>query len=224
MSNVWIVIPARNESQKIGEVISKIQKEGFQKIIVVDDGSTDETFQIAETKGAKVLKHIINRGAGAATFTGIQAALLKGAEVIVTLDADGQHSPEDLQNLIQPILTKKADVVIGSRLIHKKNMPVMRRLFNYIGNFVTWMLFGLWVSDSQSGFKAFSREAATQIELKTSGYEFCSEMIREIKIKHLRYLEVPIQTHYSEYSMRKGQSFSNGIKTFWKLLLRSLMQ
>lgn len=224
MQKIWIVIPARNESQKIGEVIDKIKQEGYQDIIVVDDGSTDNTGEVARKSGAQILRHSLNRGAGAATFTGMKAALLKGADVIVTLDADGQHAPEDVQNLIQPILDDKADAVIGSRLIQRKDMPWIRRVFNYIGNFVTWMLFGLWVSDSQSGFKAFSKKAAAQIEIKTSGYEFCSEMIREINVKRLRYAEVPIQTHYTEYSMQKGQSFSNGVKTFWKLVLRSFMQ
>ncbi len=224
MKSVYIVIPARNESRKIGEVITKIRKEGFQHILVVDDGSSDQTFQIAEQNGAKVVKHIVNRGAGAATFTGIQTALELDAEIIVTMDADGQHDSKDIQSLIQPILDKKVDVVLGSRLILKKGMPLIRRFFNYIGNLVTWVLFGLWVSDSQSGFKAFSKKAAAAIEIKTNGYEFCSEVIRELKVKKIKYTEIPIKTKYTKYSMQKGQSFANGVSTLVKLVLRSFMK
>lgn len=224
MKGVYIVIPARNEAQKIGEVLSEIRKEGFNNIFVVDDGSTDSTAEVVEKSHAHVVRHIVNRGAGAATFTGIKAALEFNAEVIVTMDADGQHDPKDIPNLIKPILKKQSEVVLGSRLIQKKGMPLIRRIFNFIGNVVTWVLFGLWVSDSQSGFKAFSREAAEKIEIKTNGYEFCSELIRELKAKKLTYVEVPIQTKYTEYSMQKGQSFSNGVKTFTKLVLRSFMR
>lgn len=224
MQSLYIVIPARNEAKKILEVLLSIYAQGFRNVIVVDDGSIDETFQIAQQNGAQVLRHSINRGAGAATFTGIQAALKLGAEIIVTLDADGQHNPADLQKVIQPILEKKAEIVIGSRLLNKKDMPYLRRLFNLIGNTVTWILFGLWVSDSQSGFKAFSRQAAQKIEIKTNGFEFCSEIIREIKLKKIKYQEVPIQTQYSDYSLAKGQSFATGIKTLAKLILRSFMQ
>ena len=224
MSNLFVIIPAKNEASQIGEVILRIREQGFKNIIVVDDGSNDKTADIAKNTGAKVLKHIVNRGAGAATYTGIKAALSLNAEIIVTIDADGQHNPVDLQNLIKPILEKKVDVVIGSRLKQKKNMPAIRRFFNFGGNLITWILFGLWVTDSQSGFKAFSRKAAESIEIKTNGYEFCSEVIREIKMKKLKFIEIPIKTHYSKYSLQKGQSFANGIRTFGKLILRSLMQ
>ena len=224
MQGVFIVIPARNEAQKIGEVILEIRKEGFQNIVVVDDGSTDNTAEVAQKNGAKVAKHILNRGAGAATFTGMKTALALGAQIVVTMDADGQHDSQDIQNLVRPILEKKVEVVLGSRLMQKKEMPFLRRFFNFIGNVVTWILFGLWVSDSQSGFKAFSREAVQKIQIKTNGYEFCSEVIRELKTKKLKFIEVPIQTKYTQYSMQKGQSFANGVKTFTKLVLRSFMQ
>lgn len=224
MSKIFIVIPARNEAQQIGEVLLEIRRKGFENVLVVDDGSDDKTVEIAEKSGAKVVQHILNRGAGAATFTGIKAVLELDAEIIVTMDADGQHAPEDIHNLIQPILDKKYDIVLGSRLLEKKEMPLIRRFFNYTGNLITWILFGLWVSDSQSGFKAFSKKAAEQIEIKTNGYEFCSEVIREIKTKKLSFAEIPIQTKYTEYSMQKGQSFANGVRTFVKLVLRSFMQ
>jgi len=224
MQTIYVIIPARNEAQKIGAVITAIQNEGFYNILVVDDGSTDNTGKVALKKGAKVVRHIINRGAGAATFTGIKTALSLGADLIITMDADGQHDPQDIQELIQPIIAKEVDIVLGSRLILKKEMPIMRRFFNYIGNLVTWILFGLWVSDSQSGFKVFSQKAAEKIEIKTNGYEFCSEVIRELKSKNLKFVELPIKIRYTDYSMQKGQSFANGIKTFTKLLLRSVMQ
>lgn len=221
--DIWIVIPAMNEVNKIGEVIRLVLQQGYQNIMVIDDGSQDGTGRVAQKAGARVLRHMINRGAGAATYTGIQAVLKLGANVIVTLDADGQHRPDDLEKLIKPILEKKTEVVLGSRLLEKQKMPLLRKIFNLMGNVVTWLLFGLWVSDSQSGFKAFSRRAVEQIKIQTNGYEFCSEVIREIRLHKLKFIEVPIQTHYSEYSLQKGQNFTNGVKTFWKLILRKLM-
>lgn len=223
--NIWIILPAYNEGRVIGQVIADIRNEGYKNIIVVDDFSKDDTLGIAKKAGAHAIRHVINRGAGAATKTGIDYALNENAAVIVTMDSDGQHLPLDIKKLVEPIMHDGLDVVIGSRLINPEGMPWIRRVANRMGNLSTHILFGINVTDSQSGFKAFSRMAAEKIQIRTNRYEFCSEVLHEIKKNRLRFAEVPIKVIYTDYSMTKGhgQGIINGIKTLAKLILKKLL-
>lgn len=214
------VIPAYNEEKTIGNVVRKTT--GFaDEVLVVDDGSADKTQEIARNYGAKVLNLRINRGLGSAIRTGIKAALARGADIIITLDADGQHNPEDIKKIIEPILKNEADVAIGTRM-KEKGMPTKRRMANLTANFVTFLLFGIWAKDSQSGFRAFSAKAAKLIDLRTDRMEISSEIISEIKDKNLRFAEIRIKPVYTEYSMSKGQNFFVGIETAFRLFLRRL--
>jgi len=222
MANVFIVIPVLNEEKHIFEIIRSCQKEGYKNIIVVDDGSTDKTAEKGKEAGAIVISHIVNCGPGAATQTGIDVALDYGADIIVTLDGDGQHDPRDIHKLVLPITKNDKDVVIGSRFLDKNTIPWIRRLFNKFGNFVTYIISGKKVTDSQSGFKAFSRYAALILHIDNNGYEFCSELIRQIAEYKFNSAEVPIRVYYSQYSLNKGQSFANGVKITLKLIVRTL--
>jgi len=216
-----IVIPAYNEAEVIQSVIREIKSAGYENIVVVDDGSADDTrARAAELIGKNALRHKLNRGKGGATKTGIEAAKILGADIIVTVDGDGQHDPKDIQKLIAPILENKADVVLGTRLIDPTGMPLHKIIANHIGNFFTWYLFGLWVTDSQSGFRAYSRRAADLINTKADRYEYDSEVIREIYIYKLKYIEIPISVRYTAYSMGKvqKQGFINGLKTLYKMV------
>lgn len=218
---MWIVIPAYNEEKVIQDVIREIQAAGYKNIIVVDDGSADQTYAKAKKiPGVIALKHPINRGKGAATKTGIEAAKMLEAGIIVTMDGDGQHNPADIARLIEPIKSNHCDVVLGTRLIDPKGMPRHKILANWVGNAVTWYFYGLWVSDSQSGFRAYSRHASELINTKTDRYEYDSEVIREIYTYKLKYKEVPIEVRYTDYSMGKihKQSFVNGLKTLYKII------
>lgn len=224
-NKVFIVIPAFNEESVIQNIIREIKNEGYKNIIIVDDGSEDNTYQKAKKiEGITALRHRINRGKGAATKTGIEAAKLLGADVIVTMDGDGQHDPKDTRNIINPILEKKCEVVLGSRLKNPEGMPFYKRLQNRIANLITWYLFGLWVTDSQSGFRAYSRKAAELINTRADRYEYDSEVIREIYIYRLRFKEISIRASYTEYSKSKPekQNLFNGLRTlykmFWKLI------
>lgn len=217
----YIVIPAYNEATVIHNVIAEIRSAGYENIIVVDDGSSDNTYAKAQSfSGVTVLKHRINRGKGAATKTGIEAAKMLGADIIVTMDGDGQHNPGDIKRLIDPILRAQADVVLGTRLRDPRGMPWYKILANHIGNAMTWYFYGLWVSDSQSGFRAYSRHASELINTQTDRYEYDSEVIREICFYKLQYTEVPIEVRYTEYSMGKvqKQGFWNGLKTLYKII------
>ncbi len=218
---MWIVLPAYNEEKIIQDTLREIQSVGYKNIIVVDDGSHDQTYERAkEIPGIVVLRHKLNRGKGAATKTGIEAAKLLDAGIIVTMDSDGQHNPQDIARLIEPIEKNHCDVVLGTRLQNPKGMPWYKICANHIGNALTWYFYGLWVSDSQSGFRAYSRHASELINTKTDRYEYDSEVIREIYIYKLKYKEVPIEVRYTEYSMGKiqKQGFWNGLKTIYKMV------
>jgi glycosyltransferase involved in cell wall biosynthesis len=219
-----IVMPAYNEAKVIGRVIKGLYREGYKDIVVVDDGSSDKTGDIARQHGADVYRHAINRGLGGALGTGIEAAKQKSADIIVTFDSDGQHNPKDIKKVIQPIIQGRADAVIGSRLLRPKGMPWIRRIGNMGLNVITWMLFGVWTTDSQSGLRAFSRKAASRIEILTNRMEVSSEIIREIGTKRVRFREVPIRAIYTDYSLEHGQSNMNAFRIVAKLVLKKLMR
>ncbi len=212
------IIPAYNEEKNIGWVINGVKKY-TDNIIVIDDGSEDKTYQIAYQSGVKVYHHLINRGLGGALSTGVKAALLDEADIIVTLDADGQHSPKEIPCLLTPIVEGKADIVIGSRFLNPQKMPLFRRTGNYFFNLITFFLFGIWTTDSQSGMRAFSKKVAENLEIFTSGMEVSSEIMKEIKFHKLKFKEAPIKAIYTPYSLSKGQGFFVGLKTLIKLLI-----
>jgi glycosyltransferase involved in cell wall biosynthesis len=222
---VVIIIPAYNEEKNIKSIINACQLLGYSHIVVVDDGSTDNTAAIAREAGAVVVSHILNRGAGAATQTGLQAARLLNADVAVTIDADEQHKPQDIKSLINVLVAEKSDVVIGSRFMnHENRVPLVRRLFNRIANIVTYFLSGIMLTDSQSGLKAFSRKALETINISSSGFEFSSEIIRETDHYKLSITEVPVSVVYTPYSLSKGQNLSTGLATVFRLIIRTLMR
>lgn len=223
-----IIIPAYNEASVIGLTLKSMPKNihPFKSIevIVIDDGSLDDTYAIAKENGATVFRHTINRGVGAATGTGFAAARIRNADVVITFDADGQHRPEDIQPVCMPILENAADVVIGSRMTMTKGMPVIRKYMNWCANLLTYLLFGIWVTDSQSGFRAYSAYALSRIDIRTNRYEVCSEILGEVSKNRLRLVEVPIPSIYTDYSLNKGQKNSNSFSILFKLILRKLMR
>ena len=223
-ARIAIVIPVYNEAAVIGEVLAEIGETGNFSIIVVDDGSVDESFVQASVHGALALRHRINRGKGAAVKTGIMAANLLEPDVVVTMDGDGQHNPADIDPLIRPILDGNADVVLGSRTLKRDEMPRIKVVANSCGNFFTWLLYGIWVSDSQSGFRAYSKYAALIIDTKADKYEYDSKVIREIKTNRLKYAEIPVQTRYTEYSQGKTQKQGvvNGLITLFRMIWHTL--
>jgi glycosyltransferase involved in cell wall biosynthesis len=215
--NLVVVIPAYNEEKNISRVI-KGAKKYTDRVIVIDDGSKDKTFQAACQNGAIVYRHLINRGLGGALGTGIKAALLEKADIIATLDADGQHNPAEIPKLLNPIVKGRADVVIGSRFLKKQDIPFFRRIGNYFFNLATFFLFGVWTTDSQSGMRALNKKAAEKLDIYTSGMEVSSEIFKEIKFHKLRLKEVPIKAIYTPYSLSKGQGFKVGLRTLRKLI------
>lgn len=217
------VIPAYDEERTIADVVARSM--GFcSSVVVVDDGSSDSTVERARKAGAVVVRHQVNRGAGAATVTGLRAAAALGARAVVTLDADGQHDPAEISKVVQPIIDGQADVVIGARLLSRQEMPRLTRVFNSVANIVTYLLSGIWCSDSQSGFRAYSAKAVARIQLRSSGFEICSEISREVARCGFRMVEVPVSAIYPPNSSHKGQNYSTGMETVFRLIVRSLMR
>lgn len=217
-----VIIPAYNEAPVIGTVIRDLKKTMPQcSLVVIDDGSTDETGPIALQLGVPVIRHPINRGLGGAIGTGLEYAKQGEYDVAVTFDADGQHDPKDIGPIIEPIKHRQVDIVIGTRM--KKNLdsiPVDRQLIIKLSNIITFMLFGFRTSDSLSGFRAFSKKAMQKIRIKTQEMEVSNEIFSQIKRHGLLYAEVPISIRYTAYSRSKGQPNSNALNVGYKLLLR----
>ena len=216
LNKVWVVIPAYNEEKHIEKVIKKAKK--FAKnILVVDDGSKDKTAIIAEKSGAFVLKHLVNLGKGAALKTGCEYVIKKGAEKIVVLDADGQHDPKEIPNFVNAL--KKADIVFGYRRLNKK-MPFVLRYGNWFIFFMTNLLFGLKIVDTQCGYRAFKSKVYNKIKWNAQDYSMESEIIANAGNHHLKYSQIPIETIYSD--KYKGTTVIDGIKivlnmVWWRL-------
>lgn len=225
MASITIVIPVYNEQDVIQNVIDEISNHGEYNIIVVDDGSADGTFKRACDCDVLAIRHKINRGKGAAVKTGVMVANMLEADVVVTMDGDGQHDPTDIPSLVKPILQENCDVVLGSRMLNHEGMPFLKVVANRIGNIITWLFYGILVSDSQSGYRAYSKFAAKIIDTKADKYEYDSKVIREIKNNRLCFTEVPVQVRYTEYSMGKKQKqgFVNGIVTLFRMIWNMLV-
>ena len=219
----YIVIPAYNEERSLGKVVDDLRKNGFENIIVINDGSTDNTLEVAKNKKIKVYSHIINRGLGGALNTGISAALKNNADIIATCDADGQHNPKDIKKAIDFLKKENLDVVIGSRLINSMGMPLSRKIINSGASFVTQLLFGIYSTDTQSGLRVFTNKAAKKIIIKTNKMEVSSEIIKEIGRNKMKFKEIPIEVIYTDYSTGKGQGGMNAFNIAYKLILRKIM-
>lgn len=221
----WIVIPAFNEENKIQKVIFGLKDKGYTHLVVVDDGSKDLTFQKAYSTGTTVLKHIVNRGQGAALKTGIDYALERGAEVIVTFDSDGQHQPEDIPKLLKPIQEGIADVSLGSRFLSpNSNTPITRKVFLKGGAFTFKVMYGVNLTDSHNGLRAFSRHAAQLINITQDKMEHASEIVEEIGRHNLRHTEVPVTIKYTDYSLQHGQKTANAFKILFKMIFKKVVK
>ncbi|MFH1072283.1 MAG: glycosyltransferase family 2 protein [Nanoarchaeota archaeon] len=226
-TDTYIVIAAYNEEKAIANVVKGLQKEGYQHIIVVDDGSKDKTAAQAEKAGAKALRHIINRGQGAALRTGITYALKNGAHLLVTFDADGQHDPADIKKMIAPVAHGECDVTLGSRFLRRQSadkVPFFRKMILKLAILFTWIVNGIRLTDVHNGLRCLSRTAAQKIMITSSRMEHASEILEEIKRKKLRYKEIPVTIAYTDYSKMKGQSSMKSIEIGLKLLVKKLMR
>lgn len=198
--NIAIVIPAFNESQRIHQVINSVKKYGFS-IIVVDDGSQDQTYETLKKLKVTTLRHKVNLGKGAALKTGCEAAFLMGAEAVIMMDSDGQHKAEDLPKFIEALRSGEYDIVFGSRNF-RLGIPLIRFIGNKFASFLVSFLFGIYVTDLLCGYRAFTKKAFEKLKWQSSGYGIETEMVVKAGIYKLKHCEVPVETIY--YDKFKG--------------------
>ena len=219
VTRTWLVIAAYNEGAMVADVIRNAVPT-FPNIVVVDDGSRDDTAAIACAAGAPVIRHPINLGQGAAIQTGIDFALGEGAAIVVTFDADGQHRVEDAMLLARAVDAGEADIVCGSRFLGLESvaMPPSRRATLRLAALFTRLSCGVPVTDAHNGLRALSRKAASRLRITQNRMAHASEIIAQVRTNRLRYKEYPVQIIYTDYSMAKGQKISNAVNILIDLL------
>lgn len=209
---VWIVVPAFQEGAKVRDVVTELRAR-YGHVVVVDDGSRDDTSSKALEAGAVVLRHVVNRGQGAALQTGLRYALAEGAEYIVTFDSDGQHDVDDVARLLDPIVAGNADVALGSRFLGSTDeVPSTRRAILKAAVVFTRLTSGAHVTDAHNGIRAFSRRAASRIHITMDRMAHASEILDQIVGCGLRFVEVPVHVRYTAYSREKGQRSSAALR------------
>lgn len=217
--NIGIIIPSHNESRTIGTLVSRLRQLNHE-VLVIDDGSRDDTGRIAQTQGAMVLRNERNLGKGAALRRGFAAFINRPLDGIITMDADGQHDPEDIRNFLIAAEHNQPCVVIGNRLAEPKDMPGLRWLTNRFMSYILSLVCQQKIADSQCGFRFISLSIIRKARLRTDNFEIESELLVEASRKGYRILSVPIRTIYG-----KEKSYVNPfIDTlrFLKFLFREL--
>lgn len=212
----WVVMPCYNESRHISEVIREVLSY-TKNLVVIDDGSKDSTFEIAKKLNKHTIKHVINLGKGAALKTGAEFAISNGAKRIIFIDSDGQHEPREIPTFFK--LLDKYDIVFGYRKFNKR-MPFILRFGNFMLTNITYLLFGVKLSDTQSGYRAMTAKSYKLIKWKSTDYSVETEMIANVGKNNLSYKEIPIKTLYE--NRYKGTTVLDGLKIGLKMLFYKL--
>jgi len=223
-SDVFVVVPVYNEVKVIAKTLTDLLITDYQ-VVVVDDGSKDGTWHEVTCMPVYALQHPVNLGQGAALQTGTLFAMMQGAGIIVHFDADGQHRVEDIAALIRPLRQGTADVALGSRFLRPEDIraiPPARRLLLKFARLVNGVMTGMWLSDAHNGLRALTFQSASQIHLRENRFAHASEILGQIKRASLRYVEVPVQVVYSDYSRAKGQSAWNAVNILIDMLLHKI--
>ncbi|MCV7014552.1 glycosyltransferase family 2 protein [Mycolicibacterium madagascariense] len=224
--DAWIVIPAFNEATVISDVVADVTSV-FANVVVVDDGSRDDTADRAWRAGAHVVRHPVNLGQGAAIQTGVEYARSRpGAAVFATFDADGQHRVQDVVRMIKRLVTEDLDIVVGTRFAESApvGMPVLRRLLFPLIAKLSPASRRLGLTDAHNGLRVFNRTVADGLNLTMNGMAHASEIVAEIVEHGWRVAEEPVEILYTDYSMSKGQPLVNGVNIVFDGLLRKRMR
>lgn len=219
-SDTWVVIPLYNEATVIGEVVQTLTRH-FQNIVCIDDGSNDQSAQIAEKAGAKIIHHPINLGQGAALQTGFDYALTKNTQYVVTFDADGQHRPQDAAAMLQKARETDAAIVFGSRFLDNRSKPgLAKKIVLKTAVLVTNLTTRTKLSDAHNGLRVIRHDALKQIRLKQDRMAHGTEIVAKLAKTRLKYIEHPVEVIYTDYSKAKGQSLLNSINILIDLIVR----
>ncbi len=216
---VWIIMAAYNAGEVIGDVLSSLNNV-TEKIVVVDDGSRDNTFKVASKYRCHVIKHLINFGQGAALRTGMEYALKQGAKILVHFDSDGQMQIKDIEPMIELIKQNKCDVTFGSRYLRRgSKVPFTKKWFIHKpAIYFNWLFTGMKMSDAHCGFRAFSSLAAKKCVIRQNRMAHATEILQLVNTHRLRYTEVPVDIVYRHY----GQLFTKSFEIFGDLIKRKI--
>ena len=220
--DVWIVVPAFNEASVIGDVVADIRSV-FDHVVLVDDGSKDNTGDIALRAGAHVVPHPVNLGQGAAIQTGVEYARSQpGAQVFATFDADGQHRLKDVVRMIDRLSTDDVDLVVGTRFAEPTTSkpPLLKRIILRVAALVSPSSRQLGLTDAHNGLRVFNKTVADRLNITMSGMSHASEFITLAVENGWRVAEEPVEILYTEYSKSKGQPLLNGVNIVFDGLLR----
>ncbi len=219
LDSTWVIVPAYNEGERIGNVLSGV-KTHSNNIVVVDDGSHDNTFDVSKSHTQHTLRHIVNLGKGAALKTGCDFAVRNGAKNIVVIDADGQHNSSLIPKFVEELNNGK-EIVFGYRELGG-NMPFVLRFGNLFINKTTSALYGMDLNDTQCGYRGFTSEAYNKIRWGASDYCMESEMIKNAAKHKLKYSQIPIETIYAD--KYKGTTVIDGVKIVLRMFLWRLTE
>ncbi len=222
--DVWIVVPAFNEAGVIGDVISELRSV-FPNVVCVDDGSADDTGDIALRAGAHLVRHPVNLGQGAAIQTGVEYARSRpGAQVFATFDADGQHRVTDVLAMIDRLTSDAADIVIGTRFgPGVSRPPLLKRVVLQTAAWLSPRGRRLGLTDSNNGLRVFNKTVADRLDITMNGMSHATEFIMLIDENRWRVAEQPVEVLYTEYSSAKGQPLLNGVNIIVDGFLRGRM-
>jgi glycosyltransferase involved in cell wall biosynthesis len=217
-SIVWVVIPSYNDEAAIDGVLASLQPYGYS-VVVVDDGSKRRLADHLASRWVHLCRHLVNLGQGAALQTGIDYALLHGAEYVVTFDADGQHCAEDIPRLVAVLASGEYDIALGSRFLpggRVEKVPRKKLLMLRGAVLFTRLLVGLPLTDTHNGLRALTAGAACSIRITQNRMSHATQILQQVAAKRLRYKEVPVTIRYTDYSIRKGQALSNALNILWE--------
>ena len=225
-SSVWIIVPAFNEAQVIGDVVTDLRAV-FAHVVCVDDGSRDDTAEVALRAGAHVVSHPVNLGQGAAIQTGVEYARRQtGAAVFATFDADGQHRVKDVVSMMERLSRGDVDIVIGTRFAGSaiSHTPPLKRLILRAAAWLSPSSRRLGLTDAHNGLRVFDKTIADDLNLTMSGMSHASEFVTLIDENRWRVAEEPVEILYTEYSLSKGQPLLNGVNIVFDGFLRGRMR
>ena len=223
--SIFVIIPCYNEAAVIRQTVQDVLEKGYP-VIVVDDCSVDKSKKQLNGLPVYYLRHRVNMGQGAALQTGIDFALKKGAEYLVTFDADGQHDSADIPGMMSLLEKENADIVFGSRFLPgaKTNVSASRSFALKFGRYISYLASGIMLSDSFNGLRIFTRRAATGIRLTENKMAHATQFLMITSANKLKFAEYPVSVHYSDYSKKKGLKNADGIKIIVEILLRKIFR
>ncbi len=225
-SDVWLVVPMYNEGQVVGDVIRHAVAT-FPNIVCVDDGSRDDSANLARAAGAHLVRHPVNLGQGAAIQTGVEYARAQpGVRFFVTFDSDGQHQVHDVEAMLERLRTEPVDIIVGTRFADgpPEGVPWLKRFVLRTVVLLSRRTRRLGLSDAHNGLRVFNKKVADQLDIIMNGMSHASEFVKLIDEREWRVSEQPVTILYTEYSMSKGQSLFNGVNILVDNLLHGRLR